>query len=284
MAARREPLRAESDHLRQAVVCEPRGHDAVVGALLTDPVSRDAEAGVIFFNNVGYLGMCGHGLIGVVKTLAHLQRLSGNEIVLDTPVGRVEAQLGEDGTVTIRNVPASCRQLDAVVEVPELGRVRGDVSWGGNWFFLTRIESPELDLSNLDALLAATRRIRAALDEADLVGGGEQIDHIELFGPARRSDADSRNFVLCPGGEYDCSPCGTGTSAKMAALYARGELDLGQLWRQESITGSRFVGWLEGSDDELIPYIRGRAWITGETKLLFAEDDLFRGGFSTRSV
>jgi 4-hydroxyproline epimerase len=282
MQARRDFLKTHHDHLRRAVVCEPRGHDAVVGALLTPPVQEGSLAGVIFFNNVGYLGMCGHGLIGVVQTLVYLGRLKGNEVRLDTPVGRVAAELGDDGTVTIENVPAWCRSLDVEVDVPGLGRMVGDVAWGGNWFFLTRLEGPSLELENVERLLEATSRIRRRLDELNLVGEQELIDHVELFGPPTRQDADSRNFVLCPGGEYDRSPCGTGTSAKMAVLHARGELAIGQPWRQESITGSRFVGWLAESDGELIPYIQGRAFVTARSTLLFDPDDFFRGGFSAR--
>ena len=166
--------------------------------------------------------------------------------------------------------------------MPGLGTLVGDVAWGGNWFFLTRFDGESLELDNVDRLLEITSRIRARLDELDLVGEGEVIDHVELFGAPRRADADSRNFVLCPGGEYDRSPCGTGTSAKMAVLHARDELAVGQRWRQESVTGSRFVGWLSERDGELIPHIQGRAFITAQTTLLFDPDDFFRGGFSAR--
>ena len=282
MQARRDFLEVHHDHLRRAVVCEPRGHDAVVGALLTPPVEEGSLAGVIFFNNVGYLGMCGHGLIGVVRTLAHLDRLKTDEVLLDTPVGRVAAEFGADGTITIENVPARCHSLDVEVDVPGLGRLVGDVAWGGNWFFLTHLEGHPLELEGVDRLLETTSLIRARLDELSLVGEEDLIDHVELFGPPIREDADSRNFVLCPGGEYDRSPCGTGTSAKMAVLHARGELAMGQRWCQESITGSRFVGWLSERDGELIHYIQGQAFVTARTTLLFDPDDFFRGGFSAR--
>ena len=282
MQARRDFLGAHHDHLRRAVVCEPRGHDAVVGALMTPPVEEGSLAGVIFFNNVGYLGMCGHGLIGVVRTLEHLGRLQSPEVRLDTPVGSVAAELEDDGSVTIENVPARCHSLGVEVDVPGLGELVGDVAWGGNWFFLAHLEGESLELENVDRLLETTSRIRERLDELSLVGKEEQIDHVELFGLPTREDADSRNFVLCPGGEYDRSPCGTGTSAKMAVLHARGELAVGQRWRQESITGSRFVGWLAEKDGELIPYIQGRAFVTARSTLLFDPDDFFRGGFSAR--
>ena len=282
MEDRRVSLESSFDHLRQAVVCEPRGHDAIVGALLTEPVAEGSTVGVIFFNNVGYLGMCGHGLIGVVRTLEYLDRLDSGTVNIDTPVGTVAAEVGQDGAITIQNVVAYCQTLDAEIQVPELGVVTGDVAWGGNWFFLTRLDRPRLELENLDALVATSKRIRGSLDQARLLGEEAEIDHVELFGPPQSEDSDSRNFVLCPGGEYDRSPCGTGTSAKMAVLHARGELEIGQEWRQESITGGRFVGWLTESADGLVPHIRGRSWVTGHSQLLFGPDDLLRGGFSRK--
>lgn len=252
----------------------------MVGAVLIPPVEQGSVSGVIFFNNVGTLGMCGHGLIGVIKTLERLGRLESSEIRVDTPVGTVGARLEADGSVTIQNVPARCQTLDVDVEVPGLGSVKGDVAWGGNWFFLTSLAEPPLELTNLDELLSATRQIRTELDKLDLLAGVGHIDHIELSGPPSSQETDSRNFVLCPGGEYDRSPCGTGTSAKLAVLHARGELAINQRWRQESVTGGRFEGWLTEVDGELVPHIRGRAWITAHSTLVFQPDDPFRSGFS----
>ena len=286
MAERRDDLRARFDHLRSAAVCEPRGHDALVGALLTEPVTAGSAAGVVFFNNVGYLGMCGHGLIGVVRTLAHLGRLESGSVRIDTPVGPVSAELAADGSVTIRNVPAFCHALDVTVDVPGVGVITGDVAWGGNWFFITELErgplhDVPLDLAHQFELTRLTRAILAALRDHRITGAADdEIDHVELSGPPGRPDADSRNFVLCPGGAYDRSPCGTGTSARMAVLHERGRLLLRQPWRQESITGSLFTGWLEGSEGELVPHIQGRAWITGESVLRFDPEDPFRGGFT----
>ena len=281
MADRRDDLAANWDHLRSAVVCEPRGHDAMVGALLTPPVSVGAAAGVIFFNNVGYLGMCGHGTIGVVRTLEHLGRVQVGQVRLDTPVGAVSAELAEDGSVTSRNVPAFCHAKDVAVDVPGLGRVVGDVAYGGNWFFLTHLEGMEVTLGNVDALARVTLAIMEALRRQGITGAaGAEIDHIELAAPPVRPDADGRNFVLCPGGAYDRSPCGTGTSAVMAALHARGTLPLGARWRQESVTGSLFTGWLEESGGQLIPHIRGVAYVTGEATLRFDPNDPFRAGFT----
>ena len=284
MPERLRSLAGDHDHLRRAVICEPRGHDAIVGALLTDPVASDSVAGVIFFNNIGYLGMCGHGLIGVVKTLAELGRLQSRQVQLDTPVGTVGAELQSDGSVVIRNVPARCRDLDVQIEVPGLGTVEGDVAWGGNWFFLTSLPTPKLDLANLQELLEVTQSIRDVLDDTDLLAGEGVIDHVELFGPASSSAADSRNFVLCPGGQYDRSPCGTGTSAKLAVLHARGQLALEKQWRQESVTGGRFVGWLTQENGDLIPHIQGRAWVTSHSDLRFAADDPFSGGFTATTL
>ncbi len=283
MAERRRFVAEQQDELRGAVACEPRGHDAMVGALLTPPVEPDSVAGVIFFNNVDVLWMCGHGTIGVVKTLEHLGRVGRGEIRLDTAVGTVSAWLEEDGAVTLRNLPAWVHQQDVEVDVPGLGRVRGDVAWGGNWFFLTELASPRVELANVAALTRVAEAIRGSLAAAGVTGrDGGEIDHVELFGPADRADAQSKNFVLCPGSAYDRSPCGTGTSAKMAALRARGKLALGQRHRQESITGSLFEGWLEAgsSEREWIPHLRGRAWIVSEARLVLDPSDPFRFGFT----
>jgi len=284
MAERRAFLLERQDRLRRAVVCEPRGHDAIVGALLTPPVAPGSAAGVVFFNNAGGLGMCGHGLIGLVRTLEHLGRLGPGTLRVDTPVGTVGAELEADGAVTIENVPAFCHARDVALDVPDVGRVTGDVAWGGNWFFLTELRAPALELGNAALLTEVTTRIKEALRAHGVTGhDGAEIDHIELFGPPQRPDADSRNFVLCPGLAYDRSPCGTGTSAKLAVLAARGTLRPGERWRQESITGSRFEGWLEERDGVLVPRIRGRAYVTGRATLYFDAQDPFREGFTAAS-
>ena len=280
MAARRDDLLRRHDRLRQAVVCEPRGHEAVVGGLLTPPVHPGSIAGVIFFNNAGVLGMCGHGLIGVVRTLEHLGRLAPGTVRLDTPVGTVGAELHDDGSVTLENVPSFCHARDVEVEVPGLGPVRGDVAWGGNWFFLAELPEPALELENLPTLIDVTTRILRAVRDHGVTGADEaEIDHVELFGPPRDSRADARSFVLCPGLAWDRSPCGTGTSAKMAVLAARGTLKPGERWRQESLTGGRFEGWLEEREGRLVPHVRGRAFVTGRATLLFDPRDPLRGGF-----
>ncbi|HSJ06202.1 MAG TPA: proline racemase family protein [Longimicrobiales bacterium] len=279
MAALRADVAARHDHLRAAVIGEPRGHAALVGALLTEPVTAGAAAGVVFFNNVGYLGMCGHGAMGVVRTLRHLGRIGPGHVLLDTPAGTVAAELGDGDDVVIRNVAASCHALDVVVDVPGAGRLSGDIAYGGNWFFITRVPSLQLAMANLEALLDVTAAIRTALERAGITGGGgAEIDHIELTAPLEGAVKGARNFVLCPGGEYDRSPCGTGTSAKMAALHARGDLRPGETWRQVSVTGGVFDGWLEETTDGLVPCVRGRDFITGEATLFYDPRDPFRLG------
>jgi 4-hydroxyproline epimerase len=237
---------------------------------------------VIFFNNVGYLGMCGHGSIGLAATLAHLGRIQPGEHRIDTPVGVVTARLHPSGAVSIRNV-ASYRHAKAqTFDVPGWGKVTGDVAWGGNWFFLVNDHSQELALENVETLVNFTWAIREALQEQGITGDkGQEIDHIELFGPPTNPNAHSRNFVLCPGKAYDRSPCGTGTSAKLACLFADRKIKPGQVWRQESIVGSMFEGTVEEIDGVAYPTITGDAFITAETTLLFDSRDPFRMGIHT---
>ena len=279
MAERLENFRAAHDEFRSAVVNEPRGSDVMVGALLLEPVDAGCAAGVIFFNNVGYLGMCGHGSIGVMATLAHMGRIGTGVQRIETPVGTITAELNADGSVTIENV-ASYRLLQqAAVEVENHGTVRGDVAWGGNWFFLTEDHREELELSNAAKLTDLCQRIRRALARAGIRGrDGHEVDHIELLGPARRPDADRRSFVLCPGGAYDRSPCGTGTSAKLACLAADGKLREGEVWRQESIVGCAFEGRYRREGECIRPSITGRAYVNSEATLLFDSRDPFRMG------
>lgn len=281
MAERLERFRREHDAFRSAVVNEPRGSDVLVGALLQRPVDPAAAAGVLFFNNVGMLGMCGHGTIGLVRTLQYLGRLGPGRHRIETPVGPVEAELMGDGRVSVRNVPAY-RHLQAVrVEVPGHGAVTGDVAWGGNWFFLTDDHGQPVEPARIGALADYARALRAALAGAGVTGAdGAEIDHIELFTAASAPDlADSRSFVLCPGGAYDRSPCGTGTSAKLACLHADGRLRPGAIWRQESVIGSRFEARYElDGDGRVIPTITGEAFVTAEAALLFDARDPFREG------
>src|SRR4029077_12100947 len=241
LSERLERFRRDHDPFRSAVVAEPRGSDVVVGALLCQPVNRDCAAGVIFFNNVGYLGMCGHGTIGLVATLAYMQRIGPGLHRIETLVGEVNAALEADGDVTVNNVPSYRSAANVRVDVPGYGQVVGHVAWGGNWFFLVHDHPLELSLRNVDELTSFTWAIRQALPKNGVTGDdGKEIDHIELYAPSQIPGVNSKNFVLCPGKAYDRSPCGTGTSAKLACLYADGKLQEGQIWRQESVVGSLF--------------------------------------------
>jgi len=279
MAERRERFRKEHDRFRSAVVNEPRGSDVLVGALLYPPVDPSCAASVIFFNNVGALGMCGHGLIGVVRTLSHLGRIRPGVHRIETPVGNVTATFHDDQDVSFTNVPSYRKARDVAIDVQSLGQVVGDVAWGGNWFYLVKQPQLALSLENLDALLADTWKIRQAINAA----GYPEVDHIELFGPPLSAEANARNFVLCPGRAYDRSPCGTGTCAKLACLAADGKLASGERWVQESIIGTQFIGtfeWQDRHSGRIIPTVRGAAYITAETKLLFDDADPFRCGIS----
>lgn len=276
LAERLQRFRSQHDSFRSAVVNEPRGSDVVVGALLCEPTDPSCAAGVIYFNNVGYLGMCGHGTIGLVVTLAHLGKIKPGQHRIETPVGVVAAILHEDGQVTVTNVPSYRLAANVGVEVPGHGKVYGDVAWGGNWFFLVREHSLELTQQNVEALTAFTWAIRQALPAAGITGkDGAEIDHIELYAPSSLPGVNSRNFVLCPGKAYDRSPCGTGTSAKMACLYADGKLREGQVWKQESIVGSVFEGTIKVVNGEVHPSIKGAAFVNAEAELILDPRDPF---------
>ncbi len=278
MAQRLERFRTRHDAFRSAVVNEPRGSDVMVGALLLEPREPGASAGVIFFNNVGYLGMCGHGAIGLVKVLEYLERISAGQHRIETPVGTVTAQLAPAGEVSIANVPSYRYRQDVGVEVEGFGQVKGDIAWGGNWFYLVEGLAGRLLLEDVAHWTDVTQRIRRALEREGITGeGGAEIDHIELFA-AGEAGGDSRNFVLCPGGAYDRSPCGTGTSAKLACLAADGKLLPGETWRQESIVGSEFQASYQWEGERIRPVITGRAWINADSWLLLDETDPFCWG------
>lgn len=269
----------EHDLLRSAVVCEPRGSDVMVGALFCEPHDSSCTAGVIFFNNVGYLGMCGHGMIGFIVSLAHLGRIQPGRHRIETPVGIVDAELHTDGSVTVHNVPAYRAQKALAIEVEGHGRVVGDVAWGGNWFFLVNEHGLQLALKNIEALTDFAWRVRQALERDGVTGSnGAAIDHIELFAPSATPGIDSRNFVLCPGKAYDRSPCGTGTSAKVACLAADGKLAPGAIWHQESIIGSVFDASYRIEHGQILPSIRGRAYVSAEATLILDESDPFVWG------
>ncbi len=279
LAERRERFRRDHDAFRRALVSEPRGSEVLVGALLVPPEAPGSAAATIFFNNAGYLGMCGHGTIGLVTTLAHLGRIRPGLHAIETPVGTVDTVLDPSGPVTVRNV-ASYRYRAAVpVEVPGHGTVVGDIAYGGNWFFLTDGPPTALTLENERALTEFTLRVRAALERDGVTGAdGARIDHIEISGPPADRHNHARNFVLCPGGIFDRSPCGTGTSAKLACLLADGRLGPGEVWRQEGILGTVFEGSAVWEGPAVRPSIRGRAFVVADSELVFDPDDPFREG------
>jgi 4-hydroxyproline epimerase len=274
MAERLARFRAGRDEFRSAVVNEPRGSDLMVGALLCEPVDPGSAAGVIFFNNVGYLGMCGHGTIGLVATLAYLGRVQPGTHRIDTPVGVVTAKLQADGSVSVTNVPSFRKAKGVTVQVPGIGAVTGNVAWSGNWFFLVEQHDQALELANVEKLTDYTWRIRQAVNSQ----GFPEVDHVELFGPAKTPGAHSRNFVLCPGKAYDRSPCGTGTSAKLACLAADGKLAEGEPWVQESILGTTFTGRYRREGEQIIPTVTGTAFVNSDATLLLNETDPFCWG------
>jgi len=270
-------FRDSYDTFRSAVVNEPRGSDFLVGALLTEPTDKSCATGVIYFNNVGVLGMCGHGTIGVVATLAHMGRIEAGIHRIETPVGIVTATLHESGKVSIENVPSYRFAKQVPVFIERHGIVRGDIAWGGNWFFLVSDHGLELTLANVKELTDFTTKIRNALRVQGIAGRNDQeIDHVELFGPTEGYGC--RNFVLCPGDAYDRSPCGTGTSAKLACLFADGKIAEGDVWRQDGILGTYFEGKVRIDGDKIIPTITGSAYITGEADLIYMPGDPFRDG------
>jgi 4-hydroxyproline epimerase len=277
LAVRVQRFRESFDHYRSAIVNEPRGSEPLVGALIVKPDRTDCELGVIFFNNVDYLGMCGHGTIGLIASLAHTGELAPGTIKIDTPVGAVEAELHADGRVSVVNVVSYRLARAVAVDVPGIGSVSGDVAWGGNWFFLVSKHDQVIDLERIDVLTDFSSRVRAAVN----VQGHPLVDHVELFGPTQTPGAHSRNFVLCPGKAYDRSPCGTGTSAKLACLAADGTLAEGELWIQESLIGSTFAGyyrWLDRAKDLIVPTINGSAYVIGEALLRLDPKDPFCWG------
>jgi 4-hydroxyproline epimerase len=288
LAERVTRFREHFDHYRCAIVNEPRGSDIVVGALLCKAHRADCQVGVIFFNNVGYIGMCGHGTIGLIAALAYRRAIEDGEIRIDTPVGPVQARLRANGEVEVENVPSFRRAAHVAVTVPGVGEVRGDVAWGGNWFFLvTELAAGDrsewrVAAENIEALTDLTWRIRQAVNAQ----GFPQVDHVELFGAAPSPRAHSRNFVLCPGKAYDRSACGTGTSAKIACLAADGELAPGDVWIQESIIGSTFAlryRWLDRAQGEIVPTITGTAHIIADAQLRLDPDDPLCWGIRQRA-
>ncbi|HIG83611.1 MAG TPA: hydroxyproline-2-epimerase [Verrucomicrobia bacterium] len=277
----RDRFEEKAHWLRTALLSEPRGFKAMVGALLCEPTDPKSAAGVIFFNNSGVLKGCIHGTMGLIKTLEFMRRISAGSHYIETPIGIIKAELRSDGSVSVANVPSYRYLSNVEIDVEGFGKVLGDVAWGGNWFYLIEGYGPEIKLSNLRNLSSFSIAAMEALEVAGIVGdNGSKIDHIEIFGPPSDSvKSDSTNFVMCPGGEYDRSPCGTGTSAKLACLHASGKLKQGQIWRQSSILGTVFEGEVKPLEDQkVIPKVSGRAWVNGETNIIIDHSDPFRFG------
>ena len=280
-SAARDHLREHADWMRRALIHEPRGFEAVVGAFLCEPADESCVSGVVFFNNVDYLNGCIHGTIGVIETLAHLGRIQAGTHRLETPVGVVSAKLDEDGSVTVENVPSYRHAHAVTLEVPDFGTITGDIAWGGNWFFLISDQGPPVKRSHIDELTDFTCAVRQALEDAGITGkDGGLIDHVEVFAkPEEGVVADSQNFVLCPGKAYDRSPCGTGTSAKLACLAADGSLAEGDVLRQAGILGTSFIGRYRRIDESRItPIVQGRAYVTAESEMILRSDDPYRYG------
>lgn len=287
---KRQYFQQHFDHLRQSIILEPRGNDVLVGALLLPPTHPKATAGVIFFNNTGYLGMCGHGTIGVIASLAYQEKITAGVHWLETPVGLVKATLNQDGSCSVQNVPSYRYKKRVAVSVPELGTVYGDIAWGGNWFFLVSEHGQRIEADNVDTLTQVCLQIKRALVADHITGdNGCEIDHIELFADSAAPDIDSKNFVLCPGKAYDRSPCGTGTSAKLACLAADGKLALNELWQQQGVVGSVFTGSYQTIEVDhpdkdhypkhtIIPTICGHAYVCAKTTLVVQKDDPFKWG------
>jgi 4-hydroxyproline epimerase len=271
-------LRESGDWLRTSLCHEPRASEAAVGALLCEPDDKANAAAVVFFNNAGYLGMCGHGMIGLVATLESMGRMQPGKHNIETPVGLVGVTLHGKGRVTVANVASRRFRKDVAVEVEGFGMVTGDIAWGGNWFFLTPDPGIGLEKANLERLMAFAKAVRRALKAAGIRGeDGGEVDHIEVIAKGG-DEVDARNFMLCPGGEYDRSPCGTGVSAKLACLYEDGLIKEGEVWRQAGILGGVFEGRVTVVNGELIPEITGEAFLTAKTEIIFSEGDPYRFG------
>ena len=270
-------FREQHDDFRRAIVNEPRGSDVLVGALLVEPNDPTCVTGVIYFDNVTFLGMCGHGTIGLVVTLAHMGRIQPGEHRIETPVGVVTVTLHPDHSVSVTNIPAYRKAKQTCIDLPGVGKITGDVAWGGNWFFFTDQHGLELVLAQVEKLTEFAWRLRVAAN----VQGFPEVDHVVLLGPPRSREANSQNFVLCPGKAYDRSPCGTGSSARLACLAADARLAENELYVQESILGTRFTGryrWLDRQEGTIIPTITGTAHVTAEATLLLSEQDPFCWG------
>lgn len=299
MADKRDELKRLHDPIRRSLVLEPRGHDAIILAYLLPPTHDDADLGVVFANDAGYLGMCGHGAIGLATTAVAMGLVAAvepvTEITLDTPVGLIKCRVAVEGgrpkSVTITNVPSFLYRQRVVVDVHGFGKVAADIAYGGNWFAF--VEADQLGLmvekAHLPVLMQAAIAIREALVRDGVRGvhpdSGEEevIDHVKLFVPLDGEHHGARALTLCPGTAYDRSPCGTGTSAKLAVLHAKGELKTGEQFDSESVLGTRFAARVVaettvGEFPAIVPEITGSAWITSFATFVIDPDDPCRHG------
>ncbi|HZN17815.1 MAG TPA: proline racemase family protein [Micromonosporaceae bacterium] len=299
MAARRTYFRTHLDHVRTLLIQEPRGHSAMFGAVLQPPTRPDADYGVLFAGGSGYPPMCGHGAIGVATVLVETGMVAVaapvTTVRLDTPAGLVVAQVavradGAATAVTIRNVPAFVVALDATVDVPGIGPVRYDLAYGGNFYAIVDLAQLglafdpavaskliEVGLSIMEAVNTAARPVHG--EDPDIAG----CRHVYLSAPGSNATLSRHAMAIHPG-YLDRSPCGTGTSARMAQLWARGELPLGRDFANESLLGRRLVGRLVeqvtvAGQPAAVSTVTGRAWVTGTAQYLLDPEDPFPAGF-----
>ena len=283
MAERLEIFKTQYDNYRTAIIGEPRGSDVVVGAMLCEPVNPNNAAGLLFFNNAGYLGMCGHGSMGFLVTLFHIGRIGLGQHSIETPVGEITATLEDANTVVINNVPSYRKTKNMTVEVEGYGVFTGDLAWGGNWFFICGDHGLDLSYSKIDELSEYSNAIMAQIVKDNILPEDQlEMLHVEFYVASEKEGVDVKSFVMCPGNQYDRSPCGTGTSAKMSCLVADGKLAEGDTWRQESVIGSVFEGSVTLKNDEILPHIKGQAHVCAENTLLLDSEDPFVWGISQK--
>jgi len=263
-----------------AVLAEPRGQPAMVAALLVPPTSPDSVTGVIYFDIAAVIGMCGHGTIGLGVTLAHMGKIQPGQHLIDTRAGQVGVELHDPHTVTVRNVESRLVTEQLTIDVPGFGAVTGDVAYGGNWFYIIDPSPMAVETHNIRALTDLAVAIREAANAQRVPGPGEElIDHVILHGHSPDPAIHSRSFVLCPDDTYDRSPCGTGCSARLATLAAKGLLLPGKVITQQSIIGSCFdISYQPGPNGGVLPTLRGQAHVMAEAHLVFDPADPFRHG------
>ena len=284
LAERAQRLATDHVDFYQSVILEPRGQVAMVAAMLVEPEDDSCVTGVIYFDADAVLGMCGHGTIGLAVTLAHMGLIDVGTHKIETPVGVVQIELSDANTVTVTNIESRRVHGKAAVRVEGLGTVTGDLAYGGNWFFIVDPSPIPVEPSNIRALTDAAIAVREATIAAGLCGEhGEPVDHVIFQAPSPSEGIHSRNFVLCPDDAYDRSPCGTGSSARLACLAADGLLGPGEEITQESVIGSPYrLSYQPGHNGGVIPTITGQAFVMAESTLIFSKSDPFKNGILLR--